>query len=163
MISESPSFIGSLNAFRSFRSQLIGVEMGPDGIDTEKLEQALKANPNTKFIYTIPNFQNPTGITMSLEKRKEVYRLALQYGVLILEDNPYGELRFSGEDVPTIKSMDTEAVSYTHLDVYKRQGLLGRTGILWRQIISVRWSGRGHFRWSFLSLMMLPMRLIRCV
>lgn len=83
VISESPSFIGSLNAFRSFRSQLVGVEMGPDGIDTEKLEQVLKANPNTKFIYTIPNFQNPTGITMSLEKRKEVYRLALQYGVLI--------------------------------------------------------------------------------
>ena len=110
VISESPSFIGSLNAFRSFRSQLVGVEMGPDGIDTEKLEQALKANPNTKFIYTIPNFQNPTGITMSLEKRKEVYRLALQYGVLILEDNPYGELRFSGEDVPTIKSMDTEGI-----------------------------------------------------
>ena len=110
VISESPSFIGSLNAFRSFRSQLVGVEMGPDGIDTEKLEQVLKANPNTKFIYTIPNFQNPTGITMSLEKRKEVYRLALQYGVLILEDNPYGELRFSGEDVPTIKSMDTEGI-----------------------------------------------------
>lgn len=110
VISENPSFIGSLNAFRSFRSQLVGVEMGPDGIDTEKLEQALKTNPNTKFIYTIPNFQNPTGITMSLEKRKEVYRLALQYGVLILEDNPYGELRFAGDDVPTIKSMDTEGI-----------------------------------------------------
>ena len=108
--SESPSFIGSLNAFRSFRSQLVGVEMDDDGINIEKLEAALKANPNTKFIYTIPNFQNPTGITMSLEKRKEVYRLALQYGVLILEDNPYGELRFSGEDVPTIKSMDTEGI-----------------------------------------------------
>ena len=59
VISESPSFIGSLNAFRSFRSQLVGVEMGPDGIDTEKLEQALKANPNTKFIYTIPNSKIP--------------------------------------------------------------------------------------------------------
>ncbi len=110
VISENPSFIGSLNAFRSFRSQLVGVEMGPDGIDIDALEQALKDNPNTKFIYTIPNFQNPTGITMSLEKRKEVYRLALQYGALILEDNPYGELRFAGEDVPTIKSMDTEGI-----------------------------------------------------
>ena len=110
VISESPSFIGSLNAFRSFRSQLVGVEMEEDGIDTQKLEQALKENPNAKFIYTIPNFQNPTGITMSLAKRKEVYRLALEYGVLILEDNPYGELRFAGEDVPTIKSMDTEGI-----------------------------------------------------
>ncbi|MGN0625953.1 MAG: aminotransferase class I/II-fold pyridoxal phosphate-dependent enzyme, partial [Oscillospiraceae bacterium] len=63
VISESPSFIGSLNAFRSFRSQLVGVEMDDDGINIEKLEAALKANPNTKFIYTIPNFQNPTGIT----------------------------------------------------------------------------------------------------
>ena len=110
IICESPSFIGSLNAFRSFRSHLVGVEMDDDGINIEKLEAALKANPRTKFIYTIPNFQNPTGITMSLEKRKEVYRLALQYGVMILEDNPYGELRIKGEPVPTIKSLDTEGI-----------------------------------------------------
>lgn len=110
IICESPSFIGSLNAFRSFRSQLVGVEMDDDGINIEKLEAALKANPRTKFIYTIPNFQNPTGITMSLEKRREVYRLALQYGVMILEDNPYGELRIKGEPVPTIKSLDTEGI-----------------------------------------------------
>ena len=110
IICESPSFIGSLNAFRSFRSQLVGVEMDDDGINIEKLEAALKANPRTKFIYTIPNFQNPTGITMSLEKRKEVYRLALQYGVMILEDNPYGELRIKGEPIPTIKSLDTEGI-----------------------------------------------------
>ena len=110
IICESPSFIGSLNAFRSFRSHLVGVEMDDDGINIEKLEAALKANPRTKFIYTIPNFQNPTGITMSLEKRKEVYRLALQYGVMILEDNPYGELRIKGEPIPTIKSLDTEGI-----------------------------------------------------
>ena len=100
VISESPSFIGSLNAFRSFHSQLVGVEMEEDGINIEKLERALKENPNAKFIYTIPNFQNPTGITMSLEKRKAMYRLALEYGVLILEDNPYGELRFAGRISP---------------------------------------------------------------
>ena len=110
VVSESPSFIGSLNAFRSFSFQLVGVQMEEDGIDIDRLEQALKENPNAKFIYTIPNFQNPTGITMSLEKRKAVYRLALEYGVLILEDNPYGELRFAGEDIPTIKSMDTEGI-----------------------------------------------------
>lgn len=110
VISESPSFIGSLNAFRSFHSQLVGVEMEADGMDIDKLEKVLKENPSAKFIYTIPNFQNPTGITMSLEKRKAVYQLALRYGVLILEDNPYGELRFAEEDIPTIKSMDTEGI-----------------------------------------------------
>ena len=69
---------------------------------------ALKANPNAKLLYTIPSFQNPTGITATLEKRKKVYALACKYNIAILEDNPYGELRFAGEDVPTIKSMDTE-------------------------------------------------------
>ena len=61
-----------------------------------------------KLLYTIPSFQNPSGITTTLEKRKKVYELACRYDIAILEDNPYGELRFSGEDVPTIKSMDTE-------------------------------------------------------
>ena len=70
----------------------------------------MKNNKNVKFIYTIPNFQNPSGITMSLEKRKAVYELAKKYNVLILEDNPYGDLRVSGEDVPTIKSMDEDGI-----------------------------------------------------
>ena len=72
------------------------------------LEEALKANPDAKLLYTIPSFQNPTGITTSLEKRKKVYELCCKYDIAILEDNPYGELRFAGENVPTIKSMDTE-------------------------------------------------------
>lgn len=110
VICESPTFIGSLNAFRSYRTKQVGVEMEPDGINIEKLEAALKANPNAKLIYTIPNFQNPTGITMSLEKRRAVYELAKKYGVLILEDNPYGDIRFSGEPLPTIKSMDEEGI-----------------------------------------------------
>ena len=70
--------------------------------------EALKANPDAKLLYTIPSFQNPTGITTSLEKRKKVYELCCKYDIAILEDNPYGELRFAGENVPTIKSMDTE-------------------------------------------------------
>ena len=110
VICESPTFIGSLNAFRSYRTKQVGVEMESDGINIEKLEAALKANPNAKLIYTIPNFQNPTGITMSLEKRRAVYELAKKHGVLILEDNPYGDIRFSGEPLPTIKSMDEEGI-----------------------------------------------------
>lgn len=76
VICEAPSFIGSLNTFRSYNAKLVGVPVEPDGMSTEKLEEALKANPNAKLIYTIPNFQNPSGVTMSLEKRKKVYELA---------------------------------------------------------------------------------------
>lgn len=108
IIVESPSFIGSLNAFRTYEAELIGVEVEADGMSMEGLEKALKENSGVKMIYTIPTFQNPTGATMSEEKRKKMLELANKYDVLILEDNPYGDLRFSGEDVPTIKSMDTE-------------------------------------------------------
>lgn len=110
VIVEAPSFIGSLNTFRSYNAKLVGVTVEPDGMNTDELEEKLKANPNTKFIYTIPNFQNPSGVTMSLEKRKKVYELAKKYGVLIIEDNPYGDLRYSGEYVPNIKSFDTEGI-----------------------------------------------------
>ena len=107
LLVESPSFIGSLNAFRSYNVNLVGVDMEDDGIDLNKLEEALKTQPNVKILYLIPNFQNPTGRTMSLAKRKAVYELACRYDFIILEDDPYGELRFAGENIPTIKSMDT--------------------------------------------------------
>lgn len=106
IICEDPAFIGSLNAFRSYGVKLVGVPMDKDGMIAEQLEAALKANPNTKFIYTIPNFQNPTGKTTTLARRKEILALAEKYGVYILEDNPYGALRFAGEDVENIKSLD---------------------------------------------------------
>ena len=108
LLCESPSFIGSLNAFRSYNVNLVGVDMEEDGIDLEKLENALKTEKNVKILYLIPNFQNPTGRTMSLAKRKAVYELACRYDFIILEDDPYGELRFAGEKVPSIKSLDTE-------------------------------------------------------
>lgn len=110
VICEAPSFIGSLNTFRSYNAKLVGVPVEPDGMSIPALEQALKDNKNAKFIYTIPNFQNPSGVTMSLEKRKKVYELAKKYGVLILEDNPYGDLRYSGEYIPCIKSFDEDGI-----------------------------------------------------
>ena len=110
VLCEAPSFIGSLNTFRSYRAKLVGIPMEEDGIDTQKLEEALNTEKNVKYLYTIPNFQNPSGITMSLEKRKKVYELCREHNVIILEDNPYGDLRFAGEDVPSIKSLDTEGV-----------------------------------------------------
>lgn len=108
LICEAPSFIGSLNAFKSYNVNIAGVELEDDGINIEKLEAAVKANKNVRLLYLIPNFQNPTGNTMSLEKRKAVYELAVKYDFIILEDNPYGDLRFSGTDIPSIKSFDTE-------------------------------------------------------
>lgn len=105
IIVEEPSFIGALNAFRSYNARLFGVPMADDGIDVEKVEEILKKE-NIKLIYTIPTFQNPMGVTQSLEKRKKLLELAEKYDCYIIEDNPYGEIRFRGEAVPTIKSMD---------------------------------------------------------
>ncbi len=108
VVCEEPSFIGGLNAYRSNNAELYGCPVLDDGIDTEKLEELLKAHKNIKILYTIATFQNPSGITMSLEKRKKVLELASKYDFIIFEDNPYGDLRFSGEEVPTMKSMDKE-------------------------------------------------------
>lgn len=108
LLCESPSFIGSLNAFRSYNVNLKGIDMEEDGINIETLENALKTEPNVKILYLIPNFQNPTGRTMSFAKRKAVYELACKYDFIILEDDPYGELRFAGEIIPSIKSLDSE-------------------------------------------------------
>ena len=110
LICEAPSFVGALNTFRSYNTELVGVSVEPDGMNMDELEEKLKAYPKAKMIYTIPNFQNPSGVTMSLEKRKRLYELAVRYQVMVIEDNPYGDLRYSGEDVPAIKSFDTEGI-----------------------------------------------------
>jgi 2-aminoadipate transaminase len=110
VLCENPSFIGALNAFRSLGAKTVGVELEDDGINIAKLEEALQTVKNVKLIYTIPNFHNPAGLTTSLEKRRAVYALAKKYGVIVLEDNPYGDLRFKGDDIPAIKSMDTDGI-----------------------------------------------------
>lgn len=110
VIVEEPSFIGALNCFRSFNAKLVGVSVEEDGMNIEELERKIAENDNVKIIYTIPTFQNPSGNTMSLEKRKKLYEVALKNNIIIIEDNPYGELTFDGEKVPTIKSFDTEGI-----------------------------------------------------
>ncbi|MCI8388295.1 MAG: PLP-dependent aminotransferase family protein [Clostridiales bacterium] len=110
VLCEEPSFIGALNAFRSCGANLVGIPMDDDGVDIDALESAMKSNPRAKILYLIPTFQNPAGTCMSLEKRKAAYELAKKYNIIILEDNPYGELRFAGEEIPTIKSMDNDGV-----------------------------------------------------
>jgi len=110
VICEDPSFIGSLNSFRSTGAKLAGVPMDEDGMKLDVLEDALKNGSNVRLIYVIPNFQNPSGRTTSAEKRRAIYELAKKYGVMILEDDPYGRLRFSGQDIPTIKSLDNDGI-----------------------------------------------------
>lgn len=110
VICENPSFLGALNAFKSLGAVLRGIEYKNGQLDLESLKQALQMEPEPKFMYLIPNFQNPTGMTMSLEVRKEILKLAKDNGVLILEDNPYGDLRFEGEAIPSIKSLDEDGL-----------------------------------------------------
>lgn len=106
VVCEEPSFIGGLNCFRSFKANLYGVRVLSDGLDTDRLEELLKEHSEIKVLYTIATFQNPSGITVSLEKRRKILELAEKYDIIIFEDNPYGELRFKGENIPTMKSLD---------------------------------------------------------
>ena len=112
VVAENPSFIGALNSFRATGCNVKGVTLREDGMDLSELEAILKTDDRVRMIYTIPTFQNPAGTTSTEANRRGVYALAKKYGVMILEDNPYGELRFAGKDVPTIKSMDTDGIVF---------------------------------------------------
>lgn len=103
---EQPTYLCALDVFKTYGANFAGVEMDEQGMKMDALEEALKAHPNTKLIYTVPNFQNPTGWTMTLDRRKKLAELAAKYDVYVLEDNPYGEIRFAGEHVPAVKSFD---------------------------------------------------------
>ena len=104
---EQPTYLCALDVFKTYGANFAGVEMDEQGMKMDALEEALKAHPETKLIYTVPNFQNPTGRTMALDRRKKLAELAAKYDVYVLEDNPYGEIRFAGQHVPAVKSFDT--------------------------------------------------------
>lgn len=106
IICESPSYLGAINAFKAYNPKFVEIPMDKDGMIIEDLEKALKGHSNVKMIYTIPDFQNPSGITMSLERRKRIAELAAEYEIPVIEDSPYGELRFDGERLPSIKAFD---------------------------------------------------------
>jgi 2-aminoadipate transaminase len=106
VICETPSFVGALNAFRSYGLQLAGVPVLEDGMDLEAVEKILASGRRVAFIYTIPTYQNPTGRTMSLAKRQRLLELAEKYNVLILEDSPYLELSYEEAPPPPIKALD---------------------------------------------------------
>jgi 2-aminoadipate transaminase len=102
---ESPTYLGALQAWNAYGAEYIAVPSDENGMITDYLEEALRAGP--KFMYILPNFQNPTGVTISLERRKRIVELADQYGVPIIEDDPYGQLRFEGEHLPTVEYLDS--------------------------------------------------------
>lgn len=104
---ESPTFLGTLQAIRTYHANIVPVESDENGVIPEALEEAMKKY-SPKLAYIIPTFQNPTGTTLSLDRRKKVASLAAQYGVIVAEDDPYHDLRYEGEALPPIKSFDTE-------------------------------------------------------
>ncbi|HDL01868.1 MAG TPA: PLP-dependent aminotransferase family protein, partial [candidate division Zixibacteria bacterium] len=109
ILTENPTYLGALQAFNYYQAKYTTAEMDHDGMIIGQVEQKIKKH-NPKFIYTVSNFQNPTGITMSLERRKQLVALATHYNIPIIDDNPYGDIRFEGEHVQTLKSIGGDEV-----------------------------------------------------
>jgi 2-aminoadipate transaminase len=103
---EKPSYLGAIQAFDSYQASYVIVPMDEDGMITDDLDEILDRE-NVKLIYALPNFQNPSGRTMGLERRKELMKAAVRHNVPVIEDDPYGELRYEGRDLPSLQSMDT--------------------------------------------------------
>ena len=110
VLCESPTYLAAISAFRAYQPEFIAVPTDDDGMIIEELERILATTDNVKLVYVIPDFQNPTGRTWSRERRRRFIETVSRYGVAVLEDNPYGELRFEGEILPSIKSMDREGL-----------------------------------------------------
>jgi len=107
-----PTYLGGINAFLAYGAKLVGVPLDDNGMKVDLLEEKIKElkskGENVKLIYTIPTFQNPAGVELSLERRKRMLEIAKEYDLLILEDDPYGKLRFEGDAIPPIKAFDDE-------------------------------------------------------
>jgi len=106
IVVESPTYLGALQAWNAYGANYVSVPADENGMIVDELEKALRVGP--KFIYVLPNFQNPSGTTLSLERRKQLVELADKYGVPIIEDDPYGQLRFEGEHLPSVVSLDSD-------------------------------------------------------
>ncbi len=116
ILAEAPSYVGAIGTFRAYQVQIVHVAMDEFGIVPQALREALAtcraAGRRVKFLYTIPNFQNPTGVTQTLQRRRELIAIAHETDLLIVEDNPYGLLTIEGEPLPALRSMDDERVIY---------------------------------------------------
>ena len=108
VLCESPSYLGAINAFKAYECEFKEIETDAEGMNIAHLEQVIQATPKAKFIYVIPDFQNPSGRTWSTERRKGLVEIANRYNLVIIEDNPYGELNFEEETFNAVKSYDTE-------------------------------------------------------
>lgn len=106
VVTEEPTYLGAVQAFSAQQAEFLPVPIDDDGMRIDKLEKQLRAGP--KFLYVLPNFQNPGGVTLSLARRRRLVELATRYGVPILEDDPYGQLRYEGEHLPSLVSLDAE-------------------------------------------------------
>ncbi|NBH05678.1 PLP-dependent aminotransferase family protein [Amycolatopsis sp. SID8362] len=116
VIAEGPSYVGALGSFAAYQAQVVHVAMDDNGLVPELLREALaqteKAGRRVKFLYTIPNFHNPAGVTLAVERRAEILEICREHGVLVVEDNPYGLLGFDGQTYPALRSTDPENVVY---------------------------------------------------
>lgn len=146
-IVEAPTYLAALSAFRPYEGDMRGVKMDDEGMDTQLLEETMKKlreeGKTVPFIYTIPTFQNPSGVTMSLERRKHLLEIAEDFDVFVVEDDPYGELRYAGKDIPTLKGLDREGrvIYFGTISKILAPGL--RTGwviadkeVIWRFVIA---------------------------
>ena len=112
IVVEAPAYVGALTAFGAYEPRFVPVELDDDGMIVERLEEALVQGVRPKFVYTVPNFHNPAGVTMSRRRREHLIALCREARIPIVEDNPYGLLRFEGEPEPTLRSMDPQNVIY---------------------------------------------------
>ncbi len=112
ILCEGPTYAGALNAFAAYRPRILHVPMDRAGMipsaAREGLKKARKQGIRVKFIYTVPNFQNPAGVTMNADRRRELLQIAREYDLIIIEDNPYGMLRFEGEPLPSLSAIEKE-------------------------------------------------------
>jgi 2-aminoadipate transaminase len=112
IVVEGPSYVGALSAFSAYEPRFVHVDLDDDGLIVDQLEDALVRGVRPKFVYTVPNFHNPAGVTMSHERRERLVALCREAHIPIVEDNPYGMLRFEGQDLPTLRSLDPQNVIY---------------------------------------------------
>lgn len=109
---EAPAYVGALSAFSAYEPRYLQIELDDEGMVVERLEEALVRGERPKFVYTVPNFHNPAGVTMSGRRREDLVALCREAHIPIVEDNPYGLLRFEGSPEPTLRSMDPQNVIY---------------------------------------------------
>jgi 2-aminoadipate transaminase len=122
VVTEEPTYLGALQAFSACQATYLPIRLDHDGLKVDLLEEALRAGP--KLLYVLPNFQNPTGVTLSLERRRRLIELAAHYGVPIVEDDPYGQLRYQGTHLPPLVVLDAEYHGCAHGESSLRGGVL---------------------------------------